>query len=53
MDFTKSVKIMVLNCSNPCSVVDKVGHSRVRPVNIVKEEMTPGVSKENSLTVKG
>lgn len=45
IDFTKSVKMMVLNYPNPCSAVDNVGHIRVRSVNTVKEEMTLGFHK--------
>lgn len=51
MDFTKSMKMLLMNCSNPCNVLDKPAHSRIKPVNIVKEEMAIGLSRENSLEI--
>lgn len=51
MDFTKSMKMMPMNCSDPCNVWDKPGHSKVRPINTVKQEMTIEISRENSLEI--
>lgn len=40
-----------MNCSNPCNVLDELRHSKVTPVNIVKEEMAMGTSNKNSLEI--
>lgn len=40
-----------MNCSNPCNILDELRHSKVTPVNIVKEEMAMGTSNKNSLEI--